>query len=248
MGFGNLVKNVAGKTTSLVKNEIDKKNEAKQFQQRLMTLPKVSLNILSNAQSVHAAYVSTMYQNEDGTVFFYPNKDDSFTIIDYFWNGSQYDTVSQGTNITNAHEQTKGKSGKIIAGAAIGALAGPAGMVVGAAAGAGGKTKKHMNSVSNTNTVTRQIEVKTPATLKFRNNNTGEIVGISFQCDSVIDSKIRCFHIEKEVDEPKRSIVEHVSKNQLNPYEELKSLKELLDAGIISQEEFDRKKSDILGV
>lgn len=248
MGFGDLVKNVSGKTTDLVKSKIDKKNEAKQFQQRLMTLPKVTLDIQSNAQSVHASFVSTMYQNEDGTVFFYPNKDDSFTIIDYIWNGSQYDTVSQGTNITNAQEQTKGKSGKIIAGAAIGALAGPAGMVVGAAAGAGGKKKKYLSSVSNTNTVTKQIEVKTPATLKFRNNNTGEIVGISFLCDSVIDSKIRCFNIEKETNEPKRAVIEHVSKNQLNPYEEIKNLKELLDARIISQEEFDKKKADILGI
>lgn len=249
MGFGDLMKNVAGKTTDLVKSEIDKKNEVKQFQQYLMTLQKVTLKIESNAQRVHAFSVSTMYQREDGTVFFNLNKNDNFTIIDYAWGGSQYDTISSGTNVTNAQEQTSGKSGKMATGAIIGTMLMPGvGTAVGAAIGAGGKKKKRSNSVSNVNTVTKQVEIKTPATLKFRNNVTGEIIGITFQCDSLIDSQIRCFNIEKEPEQPKQAVVEHISKKELNPYEELKSLKELLDAGIISQEEFDKKKSDILGI
>lgn len=34
----------------------------------------------------------------------------------------------------------------------------------------------------------------------------------------------------------------------VDPYEEVKKAKELLDMGIISQEEFDKKKTDILGL
>ena len=35
---------------------------------------------------------------------------------------------------------------------------------------------------------------------------------------------------------------------QSDPYEEIKKAKELLDAGIISQEDFDAKKKSLLGI
>lgn len=41
---------------------------------------------------------------------------------------------------------------------------------------------------------------------------------------------------------------EQVSPTQNDPYEELKKLKELLDAGIISQEDFNAKKAQLLGL
>lgn len=43
--------------------------------------------------------------------------------------------------------------------------------------------------------------------------------------------------------EKKLSLVE---KKEEDPYEQIKKLKELLDMGIISQEEFDSKKKEIL--
>lgn len=247
MGFTDLIKNVTEKTTELVKNEREKNNELKQLQTELMAMQKVSLSITSNYQSVHASPLATMYQKEDGTVFFNRHKDDSFTIIDYSWSGPKYDTVSHGTVSTNTQEHTKGKSGKMLAGAVVGGLINPVGAVIGTAVGAGGKKKKNSHSISNQNTITQQIESPTPGTLKFRNNTTGEIIGISFSCDSVLDSKIKCFNIQKEA-ESRHAVVEHISKSELNPYEELKKLKELLDMGIISQEEFDRKKEAILNI
>ena len=41
---------------------------------------------------------------------------------------------------------------------------------------------------------------------------------------------------------------ETVENSSTEPYEELKKVKELLDMGIISQEEFDAKKKDLLGL
>ena len=35
---------------------------------------------------------------------------------------------------------------------------------------------------------------------------------------------------------------------EVNPYEEIKKLKELLDMGILSQEEFDKKKKELLNL
>ncbi len=39
-----------------------------------------------------------------------------------------------------------------------------------------------------------------------------------------------------------------VTNSQIDPYEEVKKAKELLDMGVISQEEFDAKKKDLLGI
>lgn len=39
-----------------------------------------------------------------------------------------------------------------------------------------------------------------------------------------------------------------VNQPATDPYEDLKKLKELLDMGIVTQEEFDKKKKEILGL
>ena len=41
---------------------------------------------------------------------------------------------------------------------------------------------------------------------------------------------------------------ENTIKNQNDPYDELKKIKELLDMGIITQEEFDTKKKELLNL
>lgn len=43
-------------------------------------------------------------------------------------------------------------------------------------------------------------------------------------------------------------VVKDDGESKMSAAEELKELKELLDAGIISQEEFDAKKKQILGI
>lgn len=248
MGFSDLIKSAANKTTELVKSEIEKNAELKQVRSELSKLTSVSLSLSSGSPSIHATGHVTMYQKTDGTVFFNQNREDDFSIIDYDWNGPQYNTVSQGTTSTNTTEQTKGKSGKMATGAIAGTLLLPGvGTVVGAAVGAGGKKKKNSYSSGTTHTVTQQVEVPTIATLKLRNNLTGEIVGIAFTCNSMIDSKIKCFSFQKE-EQPQRAIVEHISTATPDPYEEIKKAKELLEMGIITQEEFDKKKTDILGI
>ena len=46
----------------------------------------------------------------------------------------------------------------------------------------------------------------------------------------------------------RKSVEEATRSNTLDPYEEMKKLKELLDLDIITREEFDRKKKDLLGL
>ncbi|PWM73533.1 MAG: hypothetical protein DBX59_04745 [Bacillota bacterium] len=60
-------------------------------------------------------------------------------------------------------------------------------------------------------------------------------------------------HLSKMIDDCLRTIADRSQKNgnvaqEVSPAEELKKFKELLDMGVISQEEFDAKKKQLLGV
>lgn len=240
MGFSDFIKNAADKTTEIVKSEMDKKTELKQLQAEQEKMIRASFQINSGFQQVNATQQATMFQRTDGTVYFNTNFHDSYIFIGYDWSGPRFDIASNSTTNTDGQEVTKGKGGKMLAGAAIGALAGPVGMAVGAAIGAGGKKKKFKKEQSATNSVQRQIEVLTPATLRFRDSNSGALISLVIGCNSLIDSQLKGFQIQSE------QSVNEVSKDATDALKGIKALKELLDMGAITQEEFDRKKEQLL--
>lgn len=251
MGFGDLVRNATNKATEKVKAEVEKQVDAiknyperqielKQLQAEQSKMQRVSLQISSGFHLVHANSAATMFQRDDGTIFFNNNYDDKFLFIDYNWNGPQYEIITDSTTNTTGKEVTKGKIGKIVAGAVIGSAFSPVGTLVGAAAGAGGKKKKNKISQSNTSSVQRQTEILTPATLKFKNMESGTIVSIVIGCNSLIDSQIKGMQITRE------QSVNEISKDTTDALKGVKALKELLDMGAITQEEFDIKKQQIL--
>ena len=250
MGFGDLVKNAKDKAADLVKNEMEKQAEQKRLQSERQAIirghlaeqqkmQKVMLQIDSGFQHVNANRTSAMFQRQDGTVYFGSNYNDRFLLIDYSWNGPQYEIST--TSITNStgQEVTKGKSGKMATGAIIGTMLMPG---VGTAAGAGGKKKTSKKSRASTNSIQRQTEIITPATLKFKNVNTNAIVSIVIGCNSLIDSQIKGLQICQE------QSVHDISKNATDALEGIKALKELLDLGAITQEEFEAKKKQLLGI
>lgn len=59
--------------------------------------------------------------------------------------------------------------------------------------------------------------------------------------DEYVDYDEANFSDEEEEEEKETN-------SEINPYEELKKLKELLDMGILSQEEFDKKKKELLNL
>lgn len=80
---------------------------------------------------------------------------------------------------------------------------------------------------------------------------------MTFNCTSQLDSKIKALRFESEisaVSEPEPVALPEYSNQDsttpsvsaADPYEELKKLKELLDMNIITQEEFDTKKKQLL--
>lgn len=251
MGFGDLIRNVTNKAAETVKSEIEKQvdsirtyperqAELRQNMEEQKKMQRVMFQINSGFQQVNASANTTMFQRQDGTVYFNTNFNDRFLFIDYIWNGPQYEIITDSTTNTTGQEVTKGKGGKVAAWAIIGSAFGPAGTLVGAAVGASGKKKKNKSSQSNTNSIQRKTEILTPATLKFRNMETNDIVSIVIGCNSLIDSQIKGMQIIRE------QSVNEISKDTTDALKGIKALKELLDMGAITQEEFDSKKQQLL--
>lgn len=262
MGFGDLIRNATNKATETVKSEIEKQVDSiRTYPERQAELRKqqaeqqaeirkhmaeqekmqrVMFQISSGFQKVNASANTTMFQRQDGTVYFNTNFNDRFLFIDYIWNGPQYEIITNSMTNATGQEVTKGKGGKIVAGAVIGSAFGPAGTLVGAAAGSAGKKKKNKSSQSNTSSIQRQTEILTPATLKFRNMETNDIVSIVIGCNSLIDSQIKGMQIIRE------QSVNEISKDTTDALKGIKALKELLDMGAITREEFDSKKQQLL--
>lgn len=170
---------------------------------------------------------------------------EKYTLMDYEWNGPEYRTVEKTTTTSHTKGKSKEKTKRRghLTGAVIGtAIAPGAGTIVGAAVGTGKKTKgkNNSNTTGTTTTTSDNIEVDSYASMKMRNIETNQINTIGFYCSSNIDMQLKSFNISKSSD-----AVENV-RNQKTSVELLKDYKELLDSGIITQEEFNQKKTELL--
>lgn len=198
--------------------------------------------------SKHARFDLKQWKDGSVTVSDAPTK---YELFDYEWNGPEYRTVEKTTTTSHTKGKSKEKTKRKgrLAGAVIGTaatavtLGNPVvGAAVGAAVGTGKKTKGKNNSTTTgtANTTSDNIEVDSYASMKMRNIETNQINTIGFRCSSNIDMQLKSFNISKSSD-----AVENV-RNQKTSVELLKDYKELLDSGIITQEEFDQKKSELL--
>lgn len=198
--------------------------------------------------SKHARFDLKQWKDGSVTVSDAPTK---YEFFDYEWNGPEYRTVEKTTTTSHTKGKSKEKTKRKgrLAGAVIGTaatavtLGNPVvGAAVGAAVGTGKKTKGKNNSTTTgtATTTSDNIEVDSYASMKMRNIETNQINTIGFRCSSNIDMQLKSFNISKSSD-----AVENV-RNQKTSVELLKDYKELLDSGIITQEEFDQKKSELL--
>lgn len=185
----------------------------------------------------------TLRQRIDGTTYFGINDDVIYRIVGYEWNGPIYDHITNSNTAGNSTTEKKGKSGKMATGAIIGTLLMPGvGTAVGAAIGAGAKSKSKTNSNSNTHTVSSQSEKDSTAIIKLKNVQDGTIHSLTVNCNTQIDSKIRCFIIDEEKN------TSDLSKDFSDSLKGIKALKELLDMGAITEEEFEQKKQQLLNL
>jgi hypothetical protein len=192
--------------------------------------------------SKHTRFDLKQWKDGSVTVSDAPTK---YELFDYEWNGPEYRTVEKTTTTSHTKGKSKEKTKRRghLAGAVVGtAIAPGVGTIVGAAVGTGKKTKGKNNSTTTgtATTTSDNIEVDSYASMKMRNIETNQINTIGFRCSSNIDMQLKSFNISKSSD-----AVENV-RNQKTSVELLKDYKELLDSGIITQEEFDQKKSELL--
>lgn len=246
MGFKDLMKSATDSASDLVKKELEKKELERQQVQRMAGHTSALIAIKSGAIGILGP--CTMRQRpEDGLVYFNSDENSLYELIGYEWNGPVYVTATKSQTVDTGNSQTtkKGKSGKMAAGAIIGTLLMPGiGTAVGAAIGAGGKSNSstQSNNSSTTERLTQQVEQPTTAILKFRKVGSGMIFPITIECSSHIDTQIRCFQISSPQAATK------LSKDVSESLKAIKALKELLDMGAITQEEFEIKKKQILNL
>lgn len=125
---------------------------------------------------------------------------------------------------TESTTTTKGRGGKALLG---GVIAGPIGAVVGAS----GKRK------SQTTSTTTEVDAPCALSLIRLNDNVSFEITVNAKSDTV--QFIRENYLNRKI------AIENQKNTEIN---DLRKLKQLVDEGIITQEEFEMKKKQILGL
>lgn len=208
---------------------------------------KITLRVVSGAESFclnEKRAVFTVKQWKDGYVTV-SNDPTKFEMFDYEWNGPEYKNISKTTSTSTtkgkSKEETKRKGR--LTGAAIGTVFAPGvGTAIGAAVGTGNKTKGKNTSTTtgNSTTVNSDMEIDSFASVKFRNIKTNQVNTIGFYCTSRTDIELKSFNIANTSD------FNAGITSQKNSVELLKEYKNLFDTGVITKEEFEQKKAELL--
>ncbi len=185
-------------------------------------------------------------QKESGEAYFNNDTRTFYILTEYKWDGPEFDSVTNRSDSQNSFSNTIEKSKGVTKGKGfgIGAVISPFGI-------AGGRSKQisrnHGSSVVagniSSNSIERSgdVEKSTNATLSLKCVDDGKIYQLVFRCCREIDAIIKCFDFEYK--QTKDDIIAYTSKS----LEGIKALKELLDMGAITQEEFMKKKKELLG-
>ena len=166
----------------------------------------------------------TFFQNEDGSVSFSSNKKIIFRFESFEWDGPEY-RESQVTTTKN-----KGTLGRATAG---GILAGPVGALAGAS-----------TSKSKSETRSYKEEQFKNAYLHLIRLDTSEPITITILIKSS-QAEVIYQMLEYAGVEPETPSEEQPEKSS-DLIAQLRDYKQLLDEGIITQEEFDAKKRQLL--
>lgn len=206
-----------------------------------------NINITFGNNELGISPRSALRQRANGDVYFNIEDNILYRFVSYEWQGPIYEQMITSNKTENIESQTvkKGKSGRMATGAIVGTLLFPGvGTVVGAAIGAGGKGKSKTIGSSNSDMqqISKQVEKDGKAIIKLQKIGDNSIHAITIVCNSDIDTQIRCFNFEQI------KTTAALSKDATDSLKGVKALKELLDMGAITQEEFDIKKKHLLNL
>lgn len=225
----------------------------------------VKLTITAGKKSLNLGILDgnsiVLRQKNTGCVYF-DDVDGEFLIMDYQWDGPKYETKLVTTSKTryggNDYSEGRTKRTGRLTGAVVGTLIAPGpGTLIGAMAGTGNKkTKgvvKHRGSDLTTQT-TQEVttELPTTASMQLKHTTTGEVIYISFACNEAINQEVQrilavCSSYRPEPPRIETPVVQELAA-PADPIEQMKKYKELLDLGIISEEEFSKKKKELLSL
>lgn len=156
-----------------------------------------------------------------------------FFIGEYNWEGPKFTMQS-----TTSAQRVGGSSS--LRRAAVGAMVGGRrGALVGAATSRPGRVVEQ--------TTQEQVEEPALATILLVEKESNKTTTVKFTCTSAVHTKLNEMKrvlIEKKAEDTTQTI------RNLNgdPMDEIRKFKSLLDEGIITPEEFDQKKKELLGL
>ena len=218
---------------------------------------KIELNVVVGKDILNMRksdkYV-TMHQDSEGYIYFDSLPDYYFTLNGYNWEGPVYKTVTtaNGHSVTKRKGKARTKRKGGLGGALVGTMLLPGvGTAIGYAAtskkvsGYKGKDRTNTTAVVTEN----QVEVNGTATIHLKNAYDGTTFSIGIMCNSKIDIDLDRFDWSAAypTDEKEELELESVKvNNESERITLLKQYKELLDSGIITQEDFDMKKEELL--
>jgi len=172
--------------------------------------------------SNEAGQTITLYVHKNGRSYLQYTKTGQFTSTKEL---TEY-------NVVNFEwlEEIENKGKKVIGRAVLGSLlAGPAGMIIGGVTGKN-KTKDHSTAV-----------------LSLQNVENKSVRMFSFKCDQSNMKKYKTIPRGSLITKEETPIFENVTIEK-SVAEQIKEFKELLDIEAITQEEFDKKKTELLNM
>lgn len=173
-----------------------------------------------------------IYKTDDNWLITDLDVTNKFKIIGIEWNGAEYrsDYRSYGTVNTVGTTKRKGR----VLGAVLGTAVAPGiGTVVGALHGTGNnKIEQHSGTSSITQEVKREVPTTAYITIKYKDTNIEERFSILCMTNTV--ETLYNLVCQEDIEENDNNLVK------------IKQLKELLDIGAITQEDFDAKKTELL--
>ncbi|MBF8970200.1 hypothetical protein [Streptococcus sp. NLN76] len=178
MNFEKL-KGFAKSATEKTIDGVSKANEMRKKANSETTFKLPAPNQFTSSQTIRKTVDGHYYLG------FYSETPELLEFVTFSFAGSK---ISSKT-VTTGKQETKGRTGRTLIGAAIGATINPVGTVVGGIAGASGKKKGNSKSTSTTTT----IEKPGKATITFRNIETQELKEINTRLTEAQADNLRNF-------------------------------------------------------
>jgi hypothetical protein len=188
-----------------------------------------------------------MIQLKDDSVIFNLTDPVFFTIKDIEFAGAKFhEEISQDTKAEAKGTKNTKKKNHGVRGAVIGTLLAPGvGTLAGAMIGSHkGKSKEQSESSATSSSLQKTLEVEDPSTttVTLIKNSNGEEISIVLETKTVDYQKLTSFHYNHAAAETETPV------DEASAIDQVLKLKQLLDAGVLTQEEFDAKKKQLLNL